>query len=121
MRGASKHEDRSSHIFTCRCRTYTNPVTGQPEKLELRGDWLARRAEITLENGQAVARIATQFLNKGQLIFGQQTYMLSVAPNGESILSILSLKPICSLGLLVDVALMVAICICLDEYTTEAS
>jgi uncharacterized protein YxjI len=67
----------------------------------MKGNWLDKRGEIVDETTSAtVARIERQVLNAGQLLFGQQTYALVVAPG-------------------VDMALMAAMCICLDEKNNE--
>lgn len=78
------------------CSTYTNATTGQEEKLGtrdrriqplltlhavLKGDFFDRKAEIRWGE-QVVATIDRNFMNAGQLIFDQQSYVLSVAPGG---------------------------------------
>ncbi|EPQ31888.1 uncharacterized protein PFL1_00087 [Pseudozyma flocculosa PF-1] len=73
---------------------------GQETELVLRGDLLDRSAEITTKDGIPVARIARSFVNAGELLFDKQTYVLTVAPG-------------------VDAALLLAICICLDEKANE--
>lgn len=52
--------------------------------------------------GTVVAMIRRKLLNSGELLFGQQTYEVSVAPG-------------------VDLALISALCICLDEMKNESS
>ncbi|KAH7104221.1 tubby C-terminal-like domain-containing protein [Auriculariales sp. MPI-PUGE-AT-0066] len=81
--------------------TYTNPTTGQEEQLVLKGDFFDRKAEIKWGD-VVVARISREFVNAGQLLFDQQTYVLTVAPN-------------------VDAALLVAFCVALDEKSNESS
>lgn len=61
-------------------RSYLN--AGQAEELRLKGNFWDRKAEITLD-GVPVARISRNFMNAGQLVFGQQTYYLTIAPGGE--------------------------------------
>ncbi|KAK7941570.1 uncharacterized protein PG986_013957 [Apiospora aurea] len=74
---------------------------GRRESLFMKGDFFDRKASITDEaSGQAVATINRQFLNARELLGGQQTYHVTVAPN-------------------VDMALIVAMCICLDERRNE--
>ncbi|KZV97444.1 DUF567-domain-containing protein [Exidia glandulosa HHB12029] len=80
--------------------TYTNPTTGQEEKLVLKGDFFDRKAEI-FWGEQVVARIDRNFVNAGQLIFDQQSYVLHVAPG-------------------VDIALLTAFCVALDEKANES-
>jgi uncharacterized protein YxjI len=60
-----------------------------------------RSAEITTAEGVPVARIARSFVNAGQVFFDKQTYVITVAPG-------------------VDAALLLAICICLDEKANES-
>ena len=69
--------------------------------LMMKGDFFDREAVITDEaTGQVVARIDRQFFNARQLFAGQQTYIVTVAPN-------------------VDMVLICAMCICLDERRNE--
>lgn len=79
--------------------TFQNQSTGQPIELVVKGDWFDRSAVITLGN-MTVATISRNFMNAGQLLGGQQTYFLTVAPG-------------------VDYCLMAAICVCLDEKENE--
>ncbi|KAH7337025.1 tubby C-terminal-like domain-containing protein [Rhizoctonia solani] len=80
---------------------FTNAVDGRQVMFDLRGSFFDRSAEVTA-NGQPVARISRQFLNSGELLFDQQTYYLTVAPG-------------------VDAAMMVALCVCMDEARNENS
>ena len=61
----------------------------------MKGDWLDMTTEIKLGN-TVVARIDREMRTGWQILGGPQTYFVTVAPN-------------------VDMALMVAMCICLDE------
>ncbi|KAF9871038.1 duf567 domain protein [Colletotrichum karsti] len=77
--------------------TFTSPSTGKSESLEMKGNWLSTSAEIVdTSNGQVVARIDRNALKARDFFGGKQTYALTVAPG-------------------VDMALMAAMCICLDE------
>jgi len=81
--------------------TFTNASTGQPESLKMKGNWFDSAADIVNEKtGTVVGRIDRKLLSGRDLLFGQQTYALTVAPN-------------------VDLALMVAMCICMDEKNNE--
>ncbi|PWZ03012.1 hypothetical protein BCV70DRAFT_214489 [Testicularia cyperi] len=73
---------------------------GRPMTFKLDGDWASRDAVITNSDGMLVARISRQFMNAGELIFGQQTYIVTIAAG-------------------VDAALIMAICICLDEKASD--
>ncbi|EJD42418.1 DUF567-domain-containing protein [Auricularia subglabra TFB-10046 SS5] len=76
-------------------------VNGQEVNLAMKGDWLDRKAEIKDEaTGQVVALINREFFNMREMFAGQQTYVVSVAPN-------------------VDMAIIAAMCICLDERENE--
>jgi uncharacterized protein YxjI len=67
----------------------------------MKGDFFDRSADITdSTTKQPVATISRQFLNARELVGGQQTYHVTVAPN-------------------VDMAIIVAMCICLDEKRNE--
>lgn len=69
----------------------------------MKGDFFDRKADITdAATGQPLARIDRQFLNARELLGGQQTYHVTVAPN-------------------VDLAIIAAMCICLDERRNESS
>ncbi|KAF7296064.1 DUF567-domain-containing protein [Mycena kentingensis (nom. inval.)] len=79
--------------------TFTNAATKQPETLVLTGSIFDRKAEIKWNN-QTVGRISRKFGNFAEFAMNQQTYILSVAPN-------------------VDKALLVALCVVLDETQNE--
>ncbi|KAJ9126915.1 hypothetical protein QFC24_001146 [Naganishia onofrii] len=74
---------------------------GKETELILRGNILDRNAEITTSGGVPVARISRSFMNAGEAFFDKQTYILTIAPG-------------------VDAALLLAICICLDEKANES-
>ncbi|KAF2634728.1 hypothetical protein P280DRAFT_463085 [Massarina eburnea CBS 473.64] len=81
--------------------TFTS-LNGKQETLQMKGNFFDTRAEITDETqgGLVVARIDRKILSGKDLFFGQQTYAVEVAPN-------------------VDMALIAALCICLDEKNNE--
>jgi hypothetical protein len=97
--------------------------TGQPQTLTMSGNWLDTTADIVNEAqggssylpfsciapnptltpiflGAVVARIDRKILSGKDLFFGQQTYGVQVAPG-------------------VDLALIAALCICLDEKNND--
>jgi uncharacterized protein YxjI len=83
--------------------SYLDQASGQTKqaRLFMKGDFFDRRADITDEaTGHVVAMIDRQFLNARQLLGGQQTYAVTVAPG-------------------MDLAVIVAMCICLDERRNE--
>ncbi|GAB1315235.1 Tubby C-terminal-like domain-containing protein [Madurella fahalii] len=83
--------------------TFVNASTGQQVALFLKGNWFDTSAEIVDEaTGATVARIDRKMLNARELVFGKQTYYLTVAPGA-------------------DMALLAAMCICLDEKKNESS
>ncbi|KAI8725510.1 hypothetical protein NCS52_00122300 [Fusarium sp. LHS14.1] len=80
--------------------TFTS-ADGKQDVLEMKGGWLDYAADIMDKTtGTAVARIDRKLLSGKDIFFGQQTYALVVAPN-------------------VDMALMAALCICMDEKNNE--
>lgn len=80
--------------------TFTS-ADGKADVLKMKGDWFSYSAEILDESTQTVVgRIDRKLLSGRDLLFGQQTYALSVAPN-------------------VDMALMAALCICMDEKNND--
>ncbi|KAK3681255.1 tubby C-terminal-like domain-containing protein [Podospora appendiculata] len=80
--------------------TFTS-ANGTAEALEMKGNWFDTAADIIdKKNGAVVARIDRKLLSGRDLLFGQQTYALTVAPG-------------------VDMALMVALCIAMDEKNND--
>lgn len=73
--------------------------TGESVELLVKGDWFDRSATITLGD-VVVAQIARKLLNMREIFGGQQTYFVTVAPG-------------------VDLSLIAAICVCLDEKENE--
>jgi uncharacterized protein YxjI len=66
------------------------------------GSFFDRNADIVCtKTGLPVARIDREFLNARQIFAGQQTYVVTVAPN-------------------VDISIIVGLCICLDERRNES-
>lgn len=82
--------------------TFTSSQTGQEESLQMKGNWFDSSADITDNNqgGVVVARIDRKLLSGKDIFFGQQTYAVQIAPG-------------------VDMALIAAMCICLDEKNNE--
>lgn len=60
---------------------FKNKFDGKEIELGVLGDFWRRKASISC-GGQTVARVDRSFLNSGQLQFDQQTYYLTVAPQG---------------------------------------
>ncbi|KAJ7286088.1 tubby C-terminal-like domain-containing protein [Mycena rebaudengoi] len=79
--------------------TFRNAADGREIELICKGSFLDRKAEITMDD-QVVAEIARSFFNAREIFGDKQTYQVSVAPG-------------------MDLALMAAICICLDEKENE--
>ncbi|EPQ56144.1 hypothetical protein GLOTRDRAFT_59241 [Gloeophyllum trabeum ATCC 11539] len=77
---------------------FTN-FDGQEVELLVKGSFIDKHAEIYLGD-IPVARINRKFMNVGQILFDQQTYYLTVAPG-------------------VDIAMMTAVCVCLDEVAND--
>ncbi|KAI0471028.1 DUF567-domain-containing protein [Xylariaceae sp. FL0804] len=76
-------------------------TSGQQESLLMKGNFLDTKADILDEaSGQPVATIDRKFFNAREFFGGQQTYAVTVAPN-------------------VDMAVIAAMCICLDERENE--
>ncbi|KAM0721872.1 hypothetical protein Q7P37_002797 [Cladosporium fusiforme] len=78
---------------------FKNAADGQEVQLDLKGDWFDRSATITL-GGRPVADVKRKFFNARELFGDKQTYFVTVAPN-------------------VDLTLIAAICVCLDERENE--
>ena len=81
--------------------SFASSQSGKQEALTMKGSWTDFSADITDEaqGGVLVARINRKISGK-DLFFGQQTYGVQVAPG-------------------VDMALIAAMCICLDEKNNE--
>jgi len=68
-------------------------------ELMVRGDWLDRSATITM--GEVViAQVSRKMFNMREIVGGQQSYYCTVAPG-------------------VDLAMVAALCVCLDEKENE--
>ncbi|KAI2770429.1 DUF567-domain-containing protein [Daldinia loculata] len=81
--------------------TFTS-ASGQQEELVMKGDWTDTTADITDEaTGQTVASVYRDRWNAREFLADQQTYNVTIAPN-------------------VDMAIVVAMCICLDMKRNEA-
>ena len=76
--------------------TFTNPQTGQPQTLLMRGRFMDTTCEIVHQESGAVAALIKRKVFNMREVFGQQTYHVTVAPG-------------------VDMALIAALCICMDE------
>lgn len=88
-------------IGTSKAYVSFTDTTGKAHSLLMKGNWFDTQANIVDETtGAVVATISRKLFNLGELIGGQQSYVLSVAPG-------------------VDMALMCAACICLDEKNNE--
>lgn len=72
-------------------------IDGKEEQLLIKGGFMANSADIIEEStGIVVARIERKILSGKDILFGQQSYAVVIAPG-------------------VDMALVAAMCICLDE------
>ncbi|KAK4508363.1 hypothetical protein PRZ48_002101 [Zasmidium cellare] len=78
---------------------FKNQADGAPIELRLKGDWFDRKASIKLGD-RPVAQITRKLINGRELFFDKQTYFVTVVPN-------------------VDLSLIAAICVCLDERENE--
>ncbi|KAI3192722.1 hypothetical protein DTO027I6_8067 [Penicillium roqueforti] len=80
--------------------TFTDS-NGKAVIFNIKGGWFDRTADIVdHKSGKTVARIDRKLLSGRDLVFGQQTYAVVVAPG-------------------VDAALIAALCICFDEKNNE--
>lgn len=80
--------------------TFKNAFTGASETLEMAGNWLSTSANIVDTRTGATVGTIQRKLSGRDLLFGQQTYAL-VVPGG------------------VDMAVMVAMCIAMDEKNND--
>ncbi|KAG5982848.1 hypothetical protein E4U55_001255 [Claviceps digitariae] len=91
----------SIQLIGSRATANFKSFNGTEETLVMTGNWRDTRADIQCERtGATVARIDRKLFNARQLFGNQQTYALVVAPG-------------------VDMALMVALCVALDEKNNE--
>ena len=80
--------------------TYTDRY-GKQVFLVMKGNWNDRAAHIVNEStGEPVARISRKRLTARHILFGQDTYNVTVAPG-------------------VDMALVAGLCICFDEKNND--
>lgn len=78
---------------------FLNAADGREVELQINGDWFDRSADITCA-GQTVAHIGRSFFNVREIFADKQTYFVKVAPG-------------------VDLTLIAALCVCLDEKENE--
>ncbi|KAJ7622103.1 tubby C-terminal-like domain-containing protein [Roridomyces roridus] len=82
--------------------TFTNFADNREVELVCKGDWIGRKATIARsDTNQIVAQIGRNFLNAREIFAGAETYQVNVAPG-------------------VDLALIAAICIALNERNRES-
>ncbi|WVQ77086.1 hypothetical protein IAR50_006769 [Cryptococcus sp. DSM 104548] len=79
---------------------FNDTATNRPMALALRGDFWGGSADISVVSGPVIAQISRDVMNAREIFVGHQTYYVAVAPG-------------------VDLALMAAMCICLDEMKNE--
>ncbi|RDW84731.1 hypothetical protein BP6252_02321 [Coleophoma cylindrospora] len=79
--------------------SFTNTANKAPVELLIKGDWFDRSATISMNN-VPVAQISRSYFNMREIFASQQSYFVTVAPN-------------------VDLVLIAAICVCLDERENE--
>lgn len=75
---------------------------GKEQLWELRGKWFSGSSELITQNKTIVAKVERDYKNTGEILFGKQTYMVTIAPG-------------------VDASLISAICICLDESYNDSN
>ena len=76
---------------------FANAMSGEKENFLMHGSFFNAKTEIVNErNGQVVAQVDREFFNAQQLLADRQSYAVTIAPG-------------------VDVALIVAMVVCLDE------
>jgi len=81
--------------------TFTSAASGKAESLLMSGNFFDTTANIVDEStGKSVARVDRSFLNARELLGGQQTYVVTIAPG-------------------VDMAIVIAMCIALDEMRND--
>ncbi|CAK7268514.1 hypothetical protein SEPCBS57363_003132 [Sporothrix epigloea] len=87
-------------IGTTATAKFATPATGKREALTMKGNFLDTRGDIKDDTGHVVARIDRKLLNARQLLFDQDSYAVVVAPG-------------------MDMAVVAAMCICLDNRNNE--
>ncbi|KAK4034292.1 tubby C-terminal-like domain-containing protein [Parachaetomium inaequale] len=88
-------------IFSSKANATFTSTTGAPVTLSMKGNWLDTTAEIVdPTTGAVAARIDRKLFNARELLLGRQTYHVTIAPG-------------------VDIALIIAMCVCLDEAQNE--
>ncbi|KAI4629515.1 uncharacterized protein J4E87_003779 [Alternaria ethzedia] len=94
----------SFKLFGSKATATFTSQNGKQESLTMKGDFFDTQADILDEaqGGLVVARIDRKLLSGKDIFFGQQTYGVQIAPG-------------------VDMALIAALCICLDEKNNEGS
>lgn len=88
-------------IFGSEATAKFTSKSGKQESLTMKGNWLDLRGEILDDStGAIVAQIDRKVLNSRNLLFGQDTYGVVVAPG-------------------MDMSIIAAMCICLDDKNNE--
>ncbi|PNP85754.1 hypothetical protein FNYG_00810 [Fusarium nygamai] len=90
----------SFRLLSSKATATFNSLDGSAEVLEMKGSWRDYSACIVDTISDNVVGRISRTISSRDLLFGQQTYALEVKPG-------------------VDMALMVAICICFDERNNE--
>ncbi|KAL2786684.1 tubby C-terminal-like domain-containing protein [Aspergillus keveii] len=81
--------------------TYTDPRDGRTVSLIMQGNWMDHLAKIVNEEtGEPVASILRKRFTARHIFFGQDTYVVTVAPG-------------------VDISLIAGLCICFDEKNND--
>ncbi|KAK3296667.1 tubby C-terminal-like domain-containing protein [Chaetomium fimeti] len=88
-------------FFSSRANATFTTSQGMPAKLAMTGNWMDTTADIVdTASGAVAARIDRKLFNARELFLGHQTYHVTIAPG-------------------VDVALIIAMCVCLDATQNE--
>lgn len=67
---------------------FTNLADGTDSKVIVQGDWIDKRATVTMEDGRILATVNRAF-NMEQVFFEKQTYQISIVPGVDSALVVL--------------------------------
>ncbi|KAH6641845.1 tubby C-terminal-like domain-containing protein [Chaetomium tenue] len=88
-------------IFSSKANATFTTSHGRSVNLAMTGNWLDTTADIVdTASGAVAARIDRKLFNARELLLGHQTYHVTIAPG-------------------VDVALIIAMCVCLDSTQNE--
>ena len=89
-------------------------VNGRKTELEIEGDWLGHNVEIK-ERGRVIASVSRKWLNVRDIVWDKQTVSFCLTKATRGALANLKLQYYVTVAPNVDLSLIAATCVSLDE------